>query len=302
MKLLLVIVLFFSCSAKDVTEKAQPSEKLGALRIAYREKMSNVKFDKETGWPSVKDCDALLWAGLARAAGAELRLELAEYSSGELHRRPRPPCWENGEDKGSKSTISRDMILGWLWAKWRDKDIAALARFQNRAEAKNWVVGQPYPERAGEVLLTGNLIGLLGRTTCEVFQNCPIYRKIEPIHSKSSVDYVQHLTVLFILLNGEVWGKNTVEYGVVRSNFPPEISQTDIKESEKKILEWHYEQNKNDALFSAAWHLYEDGNFDEPIDLLLSSVYTYPTYVRGDDNYRDVHWLFVARLILRQYN
>lgn len=300
MRNVLITVFFFAaCSSKIAEQKvAEPSTKIEALKEAYDGRLKAIA----KGWPNPNDCDGLLWAGLAKAAGIELDLDLAEYSPGELHRRPRPPCWENGEDKGSKSTISRDMVLGWLWAKWRDKDAAAIKRFQDRAESKNFVIGQPYPERIGETLLTGNLIGLLGRISCEMFKNCPIYRKIEPVHSKSSTDYVQHLTVLFIVLNGEVWGKKEVSYdSAVSLAYPAETTQADIKESEKKVLEWHYEQNKKDALFCTAWHLYEDGNFDQCIDLLMSADYPSPSYVRGGGNYGDVHWLFVTRLILKQY-
>lgn len=294
--LLMAFCLGFCSSKKNVTEKAEPSSKVENLKALY-----NSKVAKLSGWPSTRDCDALLWAGLAKAAGVkDIDLKLAEYDdSGELNRRPKPSCYP-GE---SKSSVSRDMVLGFLWGVWRSSDKDALNRFQSRTEQKNWVIGAPYPERIGETLMTGNLIGLLGRMSCELSKNCPLYRKIEPVHSKSPTDYIQHLTVLFILLNGEVWGTRDTEYDkAVSFKYPGEVTQSDIKESDLDILGWHYEQNKKDALFSAAWHLYKDGNFDEPIDLLMSDDYAYPSYVRGSDAYRDVHWLFVARLLLRKYN
>ena len=85
--------------------------------------------DPATSWPSVEDCDALLWAGMAKAAGVSLQLTVAEDLPGHWQRRP-TPCWTPSDgDVGSRSTISQDNRLG-------DRD-----RFGGR--------GQPLRHQAG---------------------------------------------------------------------------------------------------------------------------------------------------------
>ncbi len=302
----LIFVTFVSCSKPTVDEKALPNDKISALKKRYEEKYQEAKekFDKKTGWPSARDCDGTLWAGLAKASRADfVRLELAEYDAGEIHRRPESSgeCYP-GE---SASTVSRDMLLGYLFGAWRTGEKNSVRRLRSYGEAHAWIMGRP-AERIGEVLLTGNMIGLLGRMSCKMEVGCPVYSKIPPLYTKASQDYVKHLTVLFILLQGEVHDGVVVSYDpTVSQDYPGEVVTTDITKDEKKILEQLHEEDPSDALMSAAYHLYDDGVFDEAIDLLLGD-YVYPTYVRAEhvdetENYRRVHWLFTAELILRRY-
>lgn len=60
------------------------------VRAMYEEIYSEVEneLDQETGWPALNDCDGLLWSGLACNIGMPVKIELAEYSPGEIHRRP----------------------------------------------------------------------------------------------------------------------------------------------------------------------------------------------------------------------
>ncbi len=54
----------------------------------------------------------------------------------------------------------------------------------------------------------------------------------------------------------------------------------------------------DDALFQTALSIYT-GDYTKPHALLTSPDYTYPSYVRGDDHYQLVHWLFAAHLVLK---
>ena len=290
-KLFCIFLFLLACGKKDIDEKkAEPSDFLERLRERYKwylDEEIKKTWDVETGWPDAKDCDGLLWAGLAKAAGvSSVKLELAEYEPGKLHRRPKSPCWANGQDLGSKSTISRDMVLGWLWGSTAHSDWDAIKRFQQRGEDKNWVIGDPWPERPGEVLMNGNLIGLLGRISCSKWDYCPPYKYIEALHEKSEKDYVRHLTTLFILLDSKV---------------DDMIKQVDITENSLEMLKWNHEKDPNDLLFEAAYRLFTDGKFDNVISGLLSDNMYYPSYVRGSSTYVDVYWLFTAKLVLDQF-
>lgn len=279
-----VAILLAACGKKE-DPKALPLGLAEELKDAYAKKSNEAKetFDKETGWPSSQDCDGTLWSGLAASSlGSFVKLGQTEYETGRIGRRPKtqPSCYPNE----SKSTTSRDMVLGFLFGTFRSKDHQMFSRFHEKSRSTNWVIGEPWPERPGEVLLNGNLIGLIGRMACKFDQGCPSYSKIPAINSKSETDYVQHLTALFILLNGEV------DEGM--------IVTTAIPKADKELLKWQSDMHPSDALFNAAYHLYEDGKFDDAAKLLLDPNYAYPSYVRGHENYKLVHWLFTAKLIL----
>lgn len=284
--LTILLLLSFACGKKDIPEKSQHKD-ISHLEAAYEEKIKKAKetFDQETGWPSKEDCDGLLWAGLARASGLDsVQIGLAEYAAGELGRRPAPNCFRQGIDYGAPTTISRDMVLGYMWARWAAGDGTAIQRLKTYGEGHAWIMGEPI-DAFGEVLLNGNLIGLIGRMTCKLASDCPEYRKIPALNSYSFKDYVQHLTTLFILLDGEV------DTGIVGN----------VRKSDLDLLKMQMEENPNDALFNAAYHLYEDGDFEHAISMLLADKPFVPTYVRGSDNYSLVHWLFTARLIIKQH-
>lgn len=304
MKLLLVIfcICFVSCRKPSEDERVQPNEKVPQLKEKYAAKKKHAQetWDKLTGWPSPADCDGTLWAGLAKASGVDtVSLALAEHAPGEVHRRPA----SSGEcyPEESASTVSRDMLLGYLFASWRTGDKDRVRRLGQYGEDHAWIMGRP-AERVGEVLLTGNLIGLLGRMQCKMGTGCPLYAKIPPLYTKPDKDYIRHLTVLFVLLQGEVFDGLSMRYEeAVRDVFPKEVVTSDISRTEKSVLRELVDTDPADALLQSAWHLYEDGDFNVPIDMLLSEDYVYPTYVRGSEQYKLVHWLFTANLILRRY-
>lgn len=283
--LLYVMTLLSSCGAARHIPVKEFYGDHDALRKAYEEKAQEAqeKFDRETGWPSAEDCDGLLWAGIARAAGINSVLfNRAEQASGRLSRRPKAPCFADGKDLGSDSTISKDMVLGYLYASWRSGDLGAMQRLAAYGESHYWVLGEPFPARADKVLLTGNQIGLLGRIIENLSggQVLKPYRNIEPIYSMVKKDYEQHLMALFILLNGEVRGW--------------------ISSYEKHFLKYLRNSDRANPLFAAAYALYDDGDFNSVISGLGSATYT-PSYARGSDNYKLVAWLFTADLILRNF-
>lgn len=296
MRIFIVTIAFMFLSCGKRTEKAnvQPNPKVIELRKRYDAVKASLSFDQATGWPTAKDCDATLWAGLALAAGVEtVKLNFAEYASGEIHRRPNTECYP----KESNSTVSRDMILGYAFGAWRSRDRSRFDRLVSYGEWHNWVMGDG---SLGETLLTGNLIGLLGRAIEVLDGPKKIYRVIPPIYSRDRTDYVMHLTVLFILLNGEIVEKlpNKNYSPAVSLQYPSERTTTEISKNEKDILRWLSSQDSNDLLFKTAFSLYDGGNMDSSIDGLLLENFYVPPYVRGDKNYRLVHWLFTVKLIL----
>lgn len=293
MRLLLTIFLLTSCGAKSV--EPTTIEKNQELQSLYDSKVKQAKdsWDQSTGWPSKDDCDGTLWAGLAYAAGIDtVQLSLAEYSEGEIHRRPSPSCWD-GEDRGSPTTVSRDMLNGYMWGMWRAGNLDALRRLARYGETHLWKMGIPLDD--GRVILTGNGIGLLGRMIKKLDGPDKIYRHIQPIFTQVDNDYEQHQLALGILLDGEVDQPVQPELLPVNYEYPGRYQG--ISKGSAELLQWLVDQNPDDALFQAGNATYS-GNYDKAIELLLSQDYKCPSYVRGSENYCLVHWLFAAKLVL----
>jgi hypothetical protein len=286
MRLLCLAAAFVvvSCNAgkRHEPKPASPSQdwRVGAL-LARELDVTNelaAASDPDTGWPSAVDCDALLWAGLAAAAGMPVNLAAAEYSPGEMHRRPRPACWTpDGGDQGSKSSVSRDMLSGYLWGVWGRGDLGAAQRLAAYGEAHAWVMGGGDPGRIG---MGTNLKGLLARIIERLGGAASEHRLLPTAYLPGAKDYEQHLAVLGLLLEGEVRGG--------------------LYDGELNVLRAITEGAADDALFQAARGSY-DGDMGRALDLLLDEAYVLPGYVRGAPAYGYVHWLFAADIVLRRY-
>lgn len=264
------ILLTAACGSlhKVNTTPAAPVSDLSRLQEDYA-KNRTILGDE---WPSRTDCDALLWAGLAKAAGENTDLSEAEYAPGEMHRRPPPECYPDG----AASTISGDMLLGYMWGLWRSKDLAALQRLADFGEANNWTMGVGAPSR---VQMRYNDYVILAHMIYTLSNGADVrrYHSATPVYFDVTLDYARHLQVLSILLYGEVYGSIDLP------------SRTKLKEA--------CDFNPKDALFQAACGLYS-GDMSAAVALLIDPAYVAPTYVRGDDAYSNVHWLFAAKIAL----
>lgn len=286
---LLLLCNIAACGKKVEESAPQPNARIGELRGKYQENLEKAKtsWDQATGWPSATDCDGTLWAGLGLAAGnTNVQLGLAKHADGKIHRRPVQPCWESGTDLGSSSTISKDMLLGYVFGLFRagkKEDLEGLFQY---GRDHNWIMGDP-TDAVGKVVLTPNGITTLCNAIKKLGGPDRTECHLPTSFGSGSEDYQQHLAVLGILLWGEV--------------APEKVALTDqIPKGGLETLTDLAYSHANDALFTAAYALYSSGNYEQPIALLLGD-YVSPSYVRGSDAYPLVHWLFAANLVLRQF-
>lgn len=286
MRLLLLLVFLAGCGSLQLHKPKEPKPETNpsALQAVYDRELA--LYGAETaatqGWPSETDCDATLWAGLACAGGAPVAIERAEYSPGELHRRPAPSCWtKEGGDEGARSTNSRDMETGYLACLWARRDASALKRHGDFAEAHTFVMGQPTSEPV--VLLMPNLAGLLGRMIYEASGGADdrAWRIVPYDYNAVESDYEEHLEAEGIELQGDVAGG--------------------ITDDAKGRLDSLAELRPDDFLIQAVAAVYS-GDYDHAIDLLLDPATPAPSYVRGDQaaNYRRALWLRAARIVLNR--
>lgn len=301
--ILIVALLVTGCGFFERHPEQPGKEPVELLREEYVARLVALEAasDPATGWPSSEDCDGTLWAGLACAAGAQVTVTLAEHAPGVVHRRPRSSgaCWTpEGGDAGARSTVSQDMLTGYLWCLWRNGDYPATRRLADAGGAREervagqlvgWVLGEPYPAEAFAVVLRPNLIGVTGRMLYALSGGAdrPDYMGFPAFYPPVAEDYEQHLQVLGILLQGEV---DTAARGA---------GLVDVDGEMLKRLHELADAHPEDALFQAARATYT-GDYKVPTELLLRKDYAPPSYVRGADTYPLVHWLFAASLVLRR--
>jgi len=265
--ILLFSFLFLGCGdALNVVYREQLQEKYDSKLAELHEKTK----ENIGGWPSDIDCDAALWAGVARAAGADwVTVSAALAPDGRPTRRPYADCEIPHE---SRTTTSNDMITGIILGLVTEKNVPALHALWQYGYERSWIMG--YPEWfVARVYLRPNGVALIARglhllSGGEI--NYPM--RFSPVlYGPTDADYATHLTLLSRLIQKKVGGPS---YG------------TEI--AELLLSKVHYQ----DALAQAL-----AGNSGIAAALLLND-YQSPSYVRGHENYHLVHWLLAARIAL----
>ncbi len=248
-------------------QRSAPLAAIDALQAEYRERLAAFADALgPSGWPGGDDCDGTLWAGEAAAAGVPVDLDAVEYEPGLIGRRP-VPCAVPEE---SRSTISNDMLLGYLLGRVAQHDTDALQRLYDYASEHNGIMGEPFPEEASRVVLKYNQLVLL-RKALGLTTTPPKYFGVE-------ADYAEHLQVLSIDLYGQLWGaldSDTLAHLLGLCTTSPD-----------------------DALFQAVCGVYT-GDVSRATELLLAPNYQTPSYVRGPELAPQIHWLYAARTVLR---
>ncbi len=221
-------------------------------------------------WPSDHDCDGALWAGIARSAGATwVEMDAALQPDGRPTRRPLRDCVTPDE---SKATTSNDMITGILLGLQAAKDDRSIYKLYQYGLANNWIMG--YPEwYMARVLLRPNGITLLARVLYQLTDGKRDYavRLMPVVYGPVQADYEQHLILLSRIIEKQAGG---AQYGM---------------EVAEKILA---KTSPLDALAQAV-----AGNYTQA-SILLTGDYTAPTYVRGHESYKLVHWCLAAKVTL----
>jgi len=270
MRFLFLFLFLVGCGRDDTV----PSNITAELEQMYRGKLEQLKevtAEHVAGWPSDHDCDGALWAGIARAAGAEwVDMAAALQPDGRPTRRPFVDCSVPDE---SAATTSNDMITGIILGLQAAKDVDSLSHLYRYGESHSWVMG--YPERfVSRTVLRPNGITLLARVLYHLTGGEKDYsvRLLPMIYGPVAGDYQLHLILLSRLASKRA--------GNLQSAV--EIVETIAAASAP-----------NDALAQAV-----AGNKVAATVLLLNPNYQPPSYVRGHPNYRLVHWLLAARVTL----
>lgn len=206
------------------------------------------------GFVYTDHCDSVLFSGLVGAAGVPVKLTAAEDPDkfGRWYRRPTayPECWATGN---SRSTISRDMLLGVVWWAWSNDDLLTLERLWDYGESRSWFMGDD--DVGGfHTVLNPTMIRLLAQSIYVLGGDNHEWARLLPYDwSGDKTDFEAHLKVLQILLAGELEGG--------------------IDDDALGALAAQATRQPSNPLFQAAYHKYTDGNYDSAASLLLNPAH-----------------------------
>jgi hypothetical protein len=189
------------------TERSEPAQSspLTERRDEYRALVGAVQ--DMAGFIEADHCDSTLFSGLLGAAGVPVRLTAAEdpEQPGRWYRRPTayPECWALG---ASRSTISRDQLLGVIWWAWRTRDLATLERLWDYGSKRDWFMGDDNTGGFHTVMNT-SMVRLLAEAIAQLGGANHAAARVLPMGAQPDrTDFEAHLQVLQLALLSELQG------------------------------------------------------------------------------------------------
>lgn len=275
---ILICICLFGCAKGSNRPIFTPKQQLVQDKYASEFDKALSDFTPEL-YQNPKDCDYTLWAGKAASIGLPVKMDLVEYTSGYVHRRPKDQgeCWPDH----SKSTTSNDMLTGYMGARFRLKDGLAIQRLSRFAVSHAFIMGEP-STALSEVFLKPALSILLARMDSKIVGEDTLgMSQWTPDYLPVTDDYAQHIQILQIAYHGEAHGSITDQ----------------MKDRLTEVIGEH----PSNYTFQAVSAVYS-GQFDTVYDLLLNDTTPNPSYVRGErpDVYAKIEWLWAANLVVNQ--
>lgn len=290
----LFMLLALTLSCKNHKEKdPAPNTRSSELKIHYDAALAAALAKAgPDGWINY-DCDGMLWTGKFACGGGSPNFAAAEYeSSGRMNRRPPPFC--GPEDDSSKTTWSRDMGMGLISGAWCTQNLEVLKRHASYGISKNWEMGSPLAD--GRAIYTPSIIGILYQTIHAMGGEDSPNRAWPSVYSPGLNDFEAHLQMIDIWLRGGIGEATHTPVGLPRRE-TIDLSLIDISNAMYERIKEHSDREAECPFYQYLRGLYDYGNLDRTIELLLSSDKPNCTYVRGDDS-ETAEWLFVAKQTL----
>jgi hypothetical protein len=251
--LCLVSMILNSCWIFQEIKGSKPKKKDDPRISEVREKFDFylaeiVARQDSHGFIMTDECDALLFSGLVKAAGARVNLRAA-MDGGRFYRRPLSytPCYPGF----SRSSMSRDMLLGVLWGIWHDQDGALLKELLNRLIEDKWILGEGDP---ATLVVTPALQATIGDLDAQLNKNKhPLLQNYPQAWNTSVTDFRMHLQMLHMELRAQIHGG--------------------VTDFEKDIFQFMAQAEPNNALAQALHAKHNTGDFGEALDLLLNETW-----------------------------
>ena len=247
----LVATLFLVGCKSDNKEQKSYSDRLDELkskRDFYLEQ--TVTTQDQDGWIEAKKCDALLHNALYSVGGGTdyQNLFKARDDSGQWFRRPAADCLSSG---GSKSTISRDMLLGLMIAILANRDLEAIDALVKYGEDNDFKMGENDGSLDGKnrVRATPSFQSLMYQVRANLGGQPNDKQKIPQDFTPFKKGFERHLAGLTILLRGLMRGG--------------------IDQIEQNTIRDYVKDDPNNALFWAIRNTFQEDDQAEAIGILL---------------------------------
>jgi hypothetical protein len=222
------------------------------LELKYKFYISEQhKVTDKYGFILSDECDSLLFTGLIGSIPeVEVYIDAAfDKKSGMWHRRPvEKPCYDckNNKPMGSKSSISRDMLLGLAYYCYFNKRLDISEQIIKHALTHFGFMGK------GALSRINIMPSLLGTFVWISYKlggpSRPLLRAIPTLASKDVGDYQAHLAVLHALLRDKITGTTS--------------------KSHQKVYSTQANRNPENGLFQ-----YAAGNIDKVYTILNNKNY-----------------------------
>ena len=195
-RLILALLLALSCSNPGTKD---PSPDLLNL---LKERTELYKDLGPTGFISTEYCDSLLFSALnAVARNERIDIEDAQGEPGQWFRRPSKDCFP----ENSKSTISRDMLLGVILYAVHFSEPDILDDLWEYGEANNWVMGEGVIDRT---LFSPTMIALLAEARYKLSGVDVAARFLAQTYD-TTPGYRSHLSILKMVIKAKLDGLST---------------------------------------------------------------------------------------------
>ena len=200
----------------------------------------------------VRGCDGLLFTSLLVASGRPQPISLAEDQKqpGKWHRSALQDCLVTGQ---SKSTISRDMLLGLALALWQTKDGAAITRLLAFSEKSKGILGEATDRETllSRTSMSPGLLALYSEMNFLITGTTSASRGYFPEVQKPLFGFEAHLQVLNLILKAALYG------GIISQdlNVMKRLAESEVK----------------NALFQAVYHGFTDGDGSSVARILLDT-------------------------------
>ena len=233
--------MILACGQSTVNRRTVSNEDLRVKAELYEE------LQDRSSLSSKFDCDQLLFSGLMDAASPSLGIDIKLYTNDgvEWHRTETHQCYDNG---GSKSSISRDMIVGLMWSWYKSGDLESAEKLLLALRGSAYIL-----KGSGDItarVMNPAYISTLALLVKKL--GGPLYAEaMLPVTFNAGEGFVRHLQTWLIALRGELKGGLTA--------------------SDLDVLKTHMDSQPNNPLFASVYHKYTDGNQSAAIRLLLDA-------------------------------
>ena len=198
----------------------------------------------------VAGCDGLLFTSLLVASGFDQKISLAEsrQEPGRWFRSADQNCYPSGR---SRSSISRDMLLGLSLALWQKSDGASVNRMLLFSQKNKGILGDAIDsqELLGAASMSPSLLSLLSEMDFQLNGRNSENRGYFPELGKNLKGFETNLLAMRLILKSSLYG------GL-------------LKTDSNLIAALKLNQPQN-ALFQTIYHAFTDGNGNVAADILL---------------------------------